>query len=141
MEKYPLIRKIYLYVFSGVGLVMMIVAGVQLVNLGLKAWVFTQIERQESSYDKMPTCGPMGIEKVEVAANSTTAVQLTEAERTSMKSWLVDYQRWQEQQGTYSIVTANRQRTAATAIALIVIGLPIFLFHWGLVRRDSKKGV
>ena len=40
MNQYPLIRKIYLYTFSLVGLVV-VIGGVRLVGLGLKAFVFT----------------------------------------------------------------------------------------------------
>jgi len=42
-NKYHLIRKIYLYTFSLVGLVLVVIGGVRLVGLGLKTFVFTKI--------------------------------------------------------------------------------------------------
>ena len=138
MEKHPLIRKIYLYVASFLGLVLVVIAGVQLVNLGLKVYVFTQIDRQESSYQKMPPAGPFLAEKVGVLSGATAPAQLTEEERTAMKSWLESYKSWQEEQKSFDLVTANRQRDASISLALLIIGLPLYFYHWRVVKKESK---
>lgn len=44
MNKYPLIRKIYLYLFALIGLVLITIGSVQLINLGLKVYVFTKAD-------------------------------------------------------------------------------------------------
>ena len=43
-----LIRKIYLYLFSLIGLVLVVIGCVQLVNLGLKAYIFTAADQYYS---------------------------------------------------------------------------------------------
>ncbi|MEK7195457.1 MAG: hypothetical protein AAB655_02060, partial [Patescibacteria group bacterium] len=45
MNKYPLIRKIYLYLFSLIGLVLITIGTVQLVGLALKALIFTKADK------------------------------------------------------------------------------------------------
>ena len=50
-----LIRKIYLYLFSLIGLVLVVIGCVQLVNLGLKAYVFTAAD-QYYTYPVCRTC-------------------------------------------------------------------------------------
>ena len=56
-NKYHLIRKIYLYTFSLVGLVLVVIGGVRLVGLGLKAFVFTKAD----VYYEYPMARPMKV--------------------------------------------------------------------------------
>lgn len=138
LQDYPLVRKIYLYLFSLVGLVLMVIAGVQLINLGLKAFIFTQAEKQEALYQTMPSCGSMAPETVEtIVSGNTLNVQLTESERAGMASWLESYKAWQKQQESYDPITANRQQTAAIALAMLIVGFPLYFYHWRLARKES----
>ena len=143
MEQYPLIRKIYLYLFSLIGLVLMVIAGVQLINLALKVFVFTQIEKQETSYQGMPSCGPFTSEKVssiigQPNQTETISVQITAGEQEQMKNWLANYKIWEEEQKSYDPIKANRQRDAANALAMLIIGLPLYAYHWRLARKEIK---
>lgn len=45
MNKKELIRTIYIYIFSLVGLVLVTIGAVRLVDLGLKATIFTEADR------------------------------------------------------------------------------------------------
>ncbi len=54
MERKELIRTIYLYLFSLVGLVLVVIGLVQLVDLGLKAYVFTKAD-QYIRYPEYPS--------------------------------------------------------------------------------------
>jgi len=33
---------------------------------------------------------------------------------------------------------ANREREAAEAIAMIVVGFPLYLYHWSLIQKEKK---
>jgi hypothetical protein len=63
--------------------------------------------------------------------------QLSAAERQQIQQALRDYQQWQERRRTIDPVVARRQRQAATALAMILVGLPIYLYHWRLIRREA----
>ena len=139
MEKYALVRKIYLYLFALIGLILMVIAGVQLINLGLKVFVFTQIERQETSYQKMSPCGPFTQEKVAALSTATTPVQLTEDEKIQMKNWLASYRTWNEEQKNLDPITANRQRTAADALAMLIIGFPLYIYHRRVIKKETRE--
>jgi len=143
MEQYPLIRKIYLYLFSLIGLVLMVIAGVQLINLALKVYVFTQVEKQETAYQGMPSCGPFSPEKVGSITSQTgqtdkITIQITAGEQEQMKLWLADYKTWEENQKSYDPIKANRQRDAANSLAMLIIGLPLYAYHWRLARKEIK---
>lgn len=139
MTKYPLIRTIYLYLFALLGLVLLIIGGVRFINMGLKAFVFTKAEQEERlMYKQPPVAYP--IERFqEIAASGQTAVTLTEQERIMLNQWLVDYKNWQTQYDTLDPVTASRHRDASLNLSLIIVGFPLYLFHWRIIRRETKQ--
>jgi len=58
MNRNPLIRKIYLYLFTLVGLALITVGSVRLVELGLKTYVLTKAD----NYYNYPISKPINIE-------------------------------------------------------------------------------
>jgi hypothetical protein len=101
------LRLLYLYLFSAVGLIIVVFGSIQLVNLGLKTFVF----RQADVYEIYP--GPKG-----------------EADAISPEEQIARQRREQSRQ---------RQRELANAISAISIGLPLYLYHWNTIQRESKK--
>jgi len=99
MEKHSLIRTIYLYLFTCLGLVLLTIGGVRFLDMGLKAFIFTKAE-QEQRYDAM---SPSSVEP------------------------------------EVSYVTAKRHRDASLNLSLILIGLPLYLYHWRLIRKETKN--
>ena len=114
MNKYYLIRKIYLYLFSFIGLVLIIIGCVRLVGLGLKAYIFTKAD----IYYEYPIVKPVAIEG-------------TESIKQPTREEIEDFQNKQK--------TSQRQREAAESLAMIIVGLPIYLFHWQLIKKDQEK--
>lgn len=104
----PIIRIIYLYLFALVGLIMVTFGGVRLVDVALRTWVFTEVDKQYV-YD-MPR--PVEGDK------ATTTPALIE----------VDYAKQQ------------RQRDIVNGLSLIVVGLPLWMYHWRIIKQDNKKG-
>jgi len=119
-EKYPLIRKIYLYLFSFVGLLLVVIGLVRLLDLGLKVYVF----KKADNYAYFPQT-PTRIEK------DGTARELTEEEQTKYKK---EQEEAQKQQ-----VEAQRQSTASNSLAMILIGIPLFIYHWKIINKESRE--
>jgi len=138
LAKHPLIRTIYLYLFALLGLVLLIIGGVGFVRMGLEAYVFTKANDEQRLYSKQPPM-PYSVEQVQKIADGTTAVKLTADEQTSVHQWIKDYQTWQEQQKDFDVVVAQRQRNAANYLAMILIGLPLYLYHWGVIKKETKE--
>jgi len=137
MSKYPIIRTIYLYLFSLVGLVLIIIGSVGFLNMGLKAFVFTAAEDEEWLWRMEP---PMHYERsVETVEDLKDNESLTEEQLESIDAWLVDYEQWQQKQADVDPVIANRHRDAAMDLALLLVGFPLFLFHWLTIRKESRK--
>lgn len=106
------VKKIYIYIFSAIGLILVIIGAVQLVDLGLKTWVFTKADR----YYSYPMAKPV----------SQTAQEKTQEPDPK------DIEEYQKND-----MAARRQREASNALAMIVIGVPLFLYHWRLARKST----
>lgn len=115
MATNPIIRKIYLYLFSTVGLILVIIGGVMLVNLALKAFIFT---KAEFNYEyPQPVSAPVK------SGDNAAVVQLSKEE-------LDAYNKNQRE--------SQRQRDIAQALAQIIIGIPLYLYHWRVIRNEKE---
>jgi len=112
MKKDSVIRTIYLYIFALLGLVLIIIGSVNFLNMGLKAFVFTKAD-QEYEYDYRM----MAPIKEGVDSEETVCPELISQS---------DY------------VTSQRHRDASMNLALIVIGLPLYLYHWTIIKREKQ---
>ena len=135
-KHYPLIRTIYLYLFALVGLALLISGAVRFVNMGLKAFVFTKAEQAEKLDYKRPPTGPISIEKIESLEEGE---ELSEEQVALIENWLEDYKEWQEEEGKINYLVSKRHREAATNTSLILVGLPLYLYHWFIIRRETKN--
>ena len=119
MKNYPLIRKIYLYLFALIGLVLITIGCVRLVGLALKTYIFTKAD----VYYEYPMARPVKVAPIE----GSKAEELQQP----TKEELEEYQNKQQ--------TANRQREAAESLAFIIVGLPLYLYHWQAIKKDKKE--
>ncbi len=139
-KKTGTIRTIYLYLFSLVGLTLIVIGSVRFVDMGLKAFVFTKADDEARLNEIQPPIRNLyGIaaEKSDGTLSPAETVSLTEEQRASIGQWIEDYNRWLERRDEIDVVVARRHRDASTNLALILIGFPLYLYHWRLVRRDS----
>lgn len=132
--KHSLIRTVYLYLFSLVGLGFLIGGTIGFMNMGLRIFVFKQADQDEVIRDMQP---PMyyQIEKVRELDDSDLSMDDKEA----IKDWLSDYEAWKERRAESDSVTINRHQDAANNLAMILVGLPVYLYHWNIVKKDILK--
>jgi hypothetical protein len=136
MKKYSLIRTIYLYLFTMIGLVLMTIGSVNFVNMGLKAFVFTKAEEQERINYEKPPVSPYSISDIE---DIKEGEELSAEEKVLIGEWLEDYEAWQEKDQKVSYITSRRHQDASRNLALMLIGLPLYLYHWGLIKRETRE--
>ncbi len=138
MEKHFLVRTIYLYLFTLVGLALITVGGVRFVDMGLKAFVFTQAEQEERIRHKYPPMLPIILIEGYEESEGTTQ-ELTLREKQAIKNWTEDYERWQEEESKINYLTIKRHREASQNLAFILVGLPLYLYHWRIIKKEKKK--
>ena len=142
MFKQPIIRTIYLYLFSLVGLVMMIVGAVNFIDMGLKAYVFTTAEEQDRLNQTQPPYAENFIKALPTTIDpgvETITVKITADEYNQMQYMVNDYKDWKTRRSQVDPIRAERERRASMNIALIAVGLPLYLYHWYVIKRDHKE--
>lgn len=102
------LRLLYLYLFSFVGLLIVVTGGIQMVNLGLKTFIFKDVDK----YEIYPTYP----EKEGVPVEDVTEMQARQ-ERES---------------------TRQKQREFSNSLAMISVGLPLYLYHWKTIQKEAK---
>lgn len=100
------LRLLYLYLFSFVGLLIVVIGSIRLVDLGLKATVFKEADKFEYYGAKAP--GEVMNPEEEKAR----------AEREQVR---------------------QRQRELTGSVSMIVVGLPLYLYHWRTIQKEYRK--
>jgi len=144
MNHYPLIRTIYLYLFTLVGLALLIIGGVRFVDMGLKAFVFTKAEQEQRILYQTLPYPSLSLEKIaevedEEIEKKEGEITLSQEEKARIDQWIADYNDWKERRSKIDPVTARRHRDASMNLALILIGLPLYLYHWRIIKRETKN--
>ena len=136
LEKHSLIRTIYLYLFALVGLALLITGAVKFLDMGLKMFIFTKAEDPEKLQQRYYYSIPIPIEKLE---NYQTSEELTDEEKATLKSFLENYKKWEEEEAKIDYLTSNRQKQASSNLAMILVGLPLYLYHWRIIKKETKE--
>lgn len=95
-----------MYLFSFVGLLIVVIGSIQLVNLGIK----TLILKEADIYEIGPVMKVDGQE-------SETKEEMQARQKREMGR--------------------QRQRELANAVAMIMVGAPLYLYHWRIIQKES----
>ncbi len=130
------IRNFYFYLVALIALMMIVWGTANLINLGLTTWVFKTADKAD---DWAP---PVPYMITEMKADETVArcaekCDLTVDEKQQIQNWLADYKNWQNQQGIMKV--ARKQKNAVRDISMLVVGIPLFLWHWKIVSKESGE--
>ena len=134
-KRHGLVRTIYLYLFTLVGLALLISGTVKFIDMGLKAFIFTKAEEPEAIQYRYYSA-PISLEKLEGYENSEA---LEEEEIATLKTFLKNYKEWEERESKIDYLASKRQREASNNLAMIFVGLPLYLYHWRLIRKELKE--
>lgn len=141
-----MIRTLYLYLFALVGLVLIAIGGVRLVDMALRALVFTEAEAEERLQMRQPIMPPpvrvdavreLAREEGEAGEDGARPPALSAEDRARLRDWLDAQDRWQAERAAIDPVRARRHRQAASALAFLLVGFPLYLYHWRLIRQES----
>lgn len=113
------IKKVYLYLVSLVSLIILIIASIMLINMALKTWVFPKADT-DMYYPAMVDCASYteDLKKTAPECNDPAYAEKEEARQKENRA-------------------AQKQRDASTALAMIIVATPVFLYHWKLARKEA----
>ena len=135
MQATPLIRTIYLYLFSLVGLVLVVIASTRFIDMGLRAWIFTAADKQDMMYRMEPT-QPYSLDTVKALEKNAS---ISADDKATITRWLADYRTWEQYKSDIDPLAAQRQREASSNLAMLIVGVPLYLYHWRIIKRETKR--
>ncbi len=136
MRKYSLIRKVYLYLFTIIGLTLLVVGSVRFINMALKAFIFTKADQDQWLNINRPPVPPYTAKQIEDIKNEEN---LTESEKISLEEWIKEYNTWKKESSKTDYLAVKRQKDASLNLSLIIVGLPLYLYHWFIIKREMKE--
>lgn len=107
------LRLLYLYLFSFVGLLVTVIGSIQTVNLGLKVFIFKDADRYDYIVPVIPET--QCIDGTCVGPDSAEMKRNSEVE-----------------------LKRQRQREFASSLSMILVGMPLYLYHWGVIKKEKK---
>ena len=96
-----------------------------LVNMALKTWVFTKAD----NYGNFPYAKPANCDLVNLGPNGEKSVVADPGCDPDFEA--------KQRQAEADNRTSQKQRDAAQAIAMILVGSPVFYFHWKWARKEA----
>ncbi len=138
-DKKNIIRNIYLYLVTLIGLIMVVIPAVDLIKITLESTLFP-LAAEDEYYDRGPE--PYML-KTNIDPNSTepvTTVTLNESDQQLFENWKENYRRWEERENdTEKRMAIRRQRALVRDISTLIVGLALFLSHGSIIRKKHKK--
>ncbi len=127
-NKIAVIKNIYFYLVSFVALMMVVFSTANLINIVLKSYVFTEADRYP--YYPGAECDPSYQQPMEKPGTVAEPAQVKKLTPTECAAQEEKYQQREAQN-----LKSQRQRNLVTDISFIVVGVPLFIFHWYYARK------
>ncbi len=124
-HKGKVIKSLYFYLVSFVALMMVVFSTADMINIALKTWVFTAADKDMYAYTR-------AVCEVPAPATDPKAVPaMTKAECEKQND-----ENTKQQEASR---IAQRQRDVVRDISMIVVGIPLFLIHWRILRSKEEN--
>lgn len=117
--KTPWIKNIYLYLVSFVSLFMIVFSIAGMVNLALRTYIFTKADKNYYGYPE-PACPEPAPTKTTDSQVKPTCISQEEREKNDAENR-----------------SAQRQRDMVQYVSMLIVGVPLFAYHWLIIRRKE----
>jgi len=128
------IRTSYFYFVSLAALIMIVISAGVLINTGLKTWLLPNTSENNKRYVEVPPLSKIENQGVNSIINCADECDFTENQVALAQGWDEDFDSWSDASGSYNSV----QNQASTSIPYLLIGIPLFWYHWSVTRKESK---
>jgi hypothetical protein len=109
------IRLLYLYLFSFVGLLIAVIGSIRLIELGMKVYVFNGADQYEYVTTPIAKDG-QNLSNEELTKQSQEEARIRQTENTR-----------------------QRQREIAGALSMLLVGFPLYKFHWRIIQKEDTE--
>lgn len=136
-KSHQVIRPSYFYIVSLVGIVMIIIYGSMLINLGLKTYIFTGADDDQSNYRYPLEISPGTVTSIASIKNCQAICNISDETVVLAEQYSDDFETWNNQNTT----PGQKQNEAANNIAFLLVAIPLFWYHWIVIRREGRNNI
>jgi MFS family permease len=126
-------RAIYFWGMSLFGLLMVVIAGGFLLNVLLRTWLYPNLDTDTNTKPAMVASQQTSVDSL---INCASACGFTAEQVQLANEWKADYA--EATTATEVTKTAKRQNDIAMSLPFVLVGIPLFIYHWMTVRRKQS---
>lgn len=123
-SKIKIVRNAYLYIAALISLLFVAIGAYTLLNTAIKTYVLPKAEKGGYGRCEYINREPMVCVDGKSDCNSSQNEEVSEEEQKIKRE---------------ECYAEERQKNVADALTMIMIALPIFMFHWRLVRKEKDN--
>jgi hypothetical protein len=128
------IRTIYLYLITAITIVMTIIALVNVVKIGLE-YAFNVKDYEEINIDYQCQDGWAITNTLSRTVPKRIESDLEPPYTEEEKAKCIE----KTQERAKLNAANNRKRNIIWSIAMLIVALPLYLYHWSVIKKDHKK--
>lgn len=128
-----IIRYIYMYLVTAISIVLIIISSIGLIRLVLEEYVFDvkSYEELRLTYFECGESDTFLDSRGTALEGNSESVDLSPQELEKCKARVDENRRLQH--------INNVKRDLVTWISMLLVALPLYLYHWGLIQKENKK--
>ena len=108
------IRLLYLYLFSFIGLLVAVIGCIRIIQLGIKVYVFKGADQFNAITPPAGTPDDKTVAQTQAEKDAQTKANDLENRR-------------------------QRQREVSEAVAMLIVGIPLYKYHWKIIQKEGRK--
>jgi len=134
--KQPIIRTIYLYLISAITIIIILIGLIGITNLILKEYIFNVKTWGELDEDFTYICDPEMMMHIDTSSRNLVddKPELTAEEKKQKEKNCIKEEKEKQQRRDAN----DFKRDMVTWISMLLISLPLYLFHWNLIKKDNE---
>jgi len=131
MIKTKTIGTIYLYAVALLSLLFLSIGIGNLINTTLKMFIFPEAEKRDYNICNQYFYPSIELEKIKGLEASS------EDQKTKIDNIIKEYENWEKQNTGDNCYKSERQKKLVDALTMILISLPLYMFHWSLIKKEK----
>jgi hypothetical protein len=147
-DKVRILRYVYLYLITAISIILIIISAIGFINLILKNYVLGVKDWNELQSPALYECSDgtlfpiavapdqQGMTPAKIAAPVSAATSiLTEEQKAAKKSECIA----QATERNHLQAVNTTKQDIANNLAMLLVALPLYLYHWSLIRKEGNK--
>ncbi len=64
---------------------------------------------------------------------------MSEIQLEQIDNMIRDYENWKEKNTGETCYKSEREKKIVDSLSMIIIALPLYIFHWMMIRREKRE--